>query len=95
MSPDEILGLRQSKAVPVLTEIKEWMLLEISKVLPRSPIGQAIAYSLERWDKLSIYTSDSKLKINNNPVEREHAQRCQPGAGEACPEQHDGGTTGR
>jgi transposase len=70
MQPDEILALRQAEAVPVLEAIKAWLLTEVAKVLPKSPIGQAIAYSLERWGKLSIYTTDARLQIDNNPVER-------------------------
>lgn len=70
MAPEQLLALRKSEAVPLLTAIKAWMLAELPKVLPKSPIGQAIAYSLPRWDKLSIYTSDAKLHIDNNPVER-------------------------
>lgn len=70
MVPDQILALRQKEAVPLLAAIKAWMLAELPKVLPKSPIGQAIAYSLPRWDKLSLYTSNAKLQIDNNPVER-------------------------
>ncbi len=70
MQPDEILVLRQWQAVAVLTALKAWLQAEVSHVLPKSPIGQAIAYSLQRWDKLSIYPSDAKLQIDNNPVER-------------------------
>ena len=71
LQPDQILKLRQSESVPVLKELKEWMLIEVNKVLPRSPIGQAIAYSLARWDKLCVYTTHPRLQIDNNPVERE------------------------
>jgi transposase len=70
LSSDKIVTLRQSESVPVLQELKEWMLGQLSQVLPKSPIGQAIAYSLQRWDKLSIYTTDPRLQIDNNPVER-------------------------
>ena len=38
-------------------------------VLPKSAIGKALAYSLERWHKLSLYTTDGKLNIDNNAVE--------------------------
>jgi transposase len=71
LDPDQILQLRQSESVPVLKELKEWMLAEAGNVLPRSPIGQAIAYCLSRWDKLCMYTTDPRLQIDNNPVERE------------------------
>ncbi len=45
------------------------MIEEYSKVLPKSLIGKAMAYCLRRWDKLSIYTTDGRLNIDNNPVE--------------------------
>ena len=39
------------------------------QVTPKSPIGKALAYSIERWEKLSLYTKDGRLNIDNNPVE--------------------------
>ena len=40
------------------------------EVLPKCAIGKALAYSIERWKQLMIYTTDGKLNIDNNPVER-------------------------
>ncbi|TAN15272.1 MAG: IS66 family transposase [Chitinophagaceae bacterium] len=62
--------IRQQKAVPILNELGKWMQDEYIKVPPKSAIGLALAYSLNRWDKLKIYTTDGKLCIDNNPVER-------------------------
>lgn len=62
-------ALRQEKSLPVLTELKHWMLENYKSVLPKSAIGQALHYSLERFDKLMIYASDGKLEIDNNLVE--------------------------
>jgi len=39
------------------------------QVLPKSPIGEAIAYSLNRWQRLSAYVNNGRLNIDNNPVE--------------------------
>ena len=64
-----ILKLRQQQAVPVLKAVKDWMVAEYPKVLPKSPIGQAMSYCLPRWEKLSIYTTDAGLQIDNNGVE--------------------------
>ena len=64
-----ILALRQEKSLPVLKELKEWMVAEYPKVLPSSAIGNAIAYNLKRWEKLCVYTTDGRLCIDNNPVE--------------------------
>jgi transposase len=71
LKPDQILELRQSASVPVLKELKEWMLTQAGNVSSKSPIGKAIAYSLTRWDKLSVYITNARLQIDNNPVERE------------------------
>lgn len=60
--------LRQKEAVPVLKELEQWM-KEQYAALPESVIGKAIAYSLRRWDKLCLYTTDGKLQIDNNLVE--------------------------
>ena len=69
LSADAILALRQEKSVPVLKGLKEWMIAEYPKVLPSSVIGNAIAYSLKRWEKLCVYATDGRLCIDNNPVE--------------------------
>lgn len=37
--------------------------------IPKSSIGKALGYSIERWEKLSLYTEDGMLNIDNNPVE--------------------------
>lgn len=69
LTGDAVLQLRQQKAVPILETLQKWMIEEYPKVLPRSPIGAAMAYCLPRWKKLSIYTTDAVLNIDNNPVE--------------------------
>lgn len=69
LSTEEFYALRQEQAVPVLKNLKAWMLDTYPQVLPESTIGKAIFYSLKRWDKLSIYTADARLQIDNNLVE--------------------------
>ena len=69
LSAAAILQLKQQEAVPLLQTLKEWMIAQYPKVLPKSSIGQAIGYCLPRWEKLSIYTTDALLQIDNNPVE--------------------------
>lgn len=63
------LALRQKESLPVLHQLHDWLKENIIQVLPKSSIGEAIAYSLSRWDKLSIYASHGQLEIDNNPVE--------------------------
>ena len=42
---------------------------EYIKALPKSSIGKALGYSIERWEKLSLYAENGMLNIDNNPVE--------------------------
>lgn len=65
----DVLQVRQKEAVPILSKFKEWLTEEYVKILPKSVIGQAIAYCIKRWDKLIKYTTDGRLKIDNKPVE--------------------------
>ncbi len=69
LDAQQLLLLRQNEALPVLQSLGKWMKDEYVKVLPKSPIGKALGYSIERWDELMIYTGDSKFNIDNNPVE--------------------------
>lgn len=69
LSAEATVQLRQQQAVPVLHTWKQWMVEQYAKVLPKSPIGQAIGYALLRWEKLGVYTTNSLLHIDNNPVE--------------------------
>jgi transposase len=63
------LQYRAEYAIPILKELGAWMKEKYMQVLPRSAIGKALAYSLKRWDKLSLYATTSECNIDNNPVE--------------------------
>ena len=65
-----MLNLRQQEALPILEALGKWMRQDYVEVLSKSAIGKALAYSIERWKQLMIYTTDGKLNIDNNPVER-------------------------
>ena len=67
---DAVVQLRQQEAVPILQTLKTWMEKEYPAiVVKKSPIAQAMAYFLPRWEKLCIYTADPRLNIDNNLVE--------------------------
>jgi transposase len=69
LSDEQRLALRKHEAVPVLESLGEWMKVQYMEVLPKSTIGKALGYSIERWKELMIYASDGKLNIDNNGVE--------------------------
>lgn len=61
--------LRLDKALPVIDEMAEWIVGQYVKVLPKSSIGQAFAYCINRWIPLSNYILDGHLEIDNNLTE--------------------------
>jgi len=69
LQADQIRALRQSKSKLVLQELEQWLKSEITVVLPKSVIGTAIAYALKLWPRLTRYTEDGRLNIDNNLTE--------------------------
>jgi transposase len=70
LTGEAVIGMRQQEAIPILNTLKAWMQEQYPKiVLKKSPIAQAMAYCLPRWEKLCIYTTDARLQIDNNCVE--------------------------
>jgi hypothetical protein len=43
--------------------------MKLRQILPKSPIGKAFRYTMDRWDQLSAYLYDGILEIDNNLVE--------------------------
>jgi transposase len=62
--------LRQTRSVPVLARIKEWLDAQGDIVLPRSPMATAIAYAQNQWQALNAYVTQGFLAIDNNASER-------------------------
>jgi transposase len=67
--PDEIKTRRQEQSLPIPGSLGKWMKEQYIRALPKSDIGEALAYAIKRWDTLSRYTENGMLNIDNNPVE--------------------------
>jgi len=61
---------RKNKSKPIIEKFKEWLDTNISKVLPKSLLGEAMSYTLRQWPKLLIYLQDGRLEFSNNRTER-------------------------
>ena len=69
-SPEKRLAARQRYAVPVLTDMRNWMIASLSQIENKSALAEAFRYSLNRWEALCRYTQDGRLEIDNNSAER-------------------------
>jgi len=70
LGSDARRALRQAKSKPILEDIHAYLEREQPQVLPKSPEGQAIAYTLSNWKALTRYCEDGDLEIDNNGAER-------------------------
>ncbi|RVU40403.1 IS66 family transposase, partial [Lujinxingia sediminis] len=60
--------LRETESKSILKELQTWAVNQ--RVLPKSAIGKAITYMMERWERLELYIEHPELWIDNNPTER-------------------------
>ena len=70
LSTEERRIMRQERSRPVLDKLRAWLLERHTSVLPRGPLGKAIAYTLSNWQALIRYVDDGDLDIDNNAAER-------------------------
>ena len=70
LKPSGVRKLRQRQAAPIVAALGDYLRQEADKVLPKSPIAQAIGYALNHWGALNVYLSDGRLNIDNNASER-------------------------
>ena len=61
--------LRQDEALPLLKSLHDALLKTRVTVAQGGATAKAIDYSLRRWTALSLYATDGRLPIDNNPVE--------------------------
>jgi transposase len=62
--------IRLERAKPVLEELHAYLTAMYPRIPPKSPLGQAVSYTLNQWPKLINYLKDGRLENNNNRTER-------------------------
>jgi transposase len=69
-TPEDRLRLRQLESRPILDKLHDYLLEIEAEVLPKSPEGRAVRYTLKNWTALTRYCDDGDLEIDNNATER-------------------------
>ena len=60
---------RQQQALPILEKLRANLEKKQPTVTPKSQLGKAIHYTLERWQGLTQYLTNGNLPIDNNGAE--------------------------
>lgn len=61
--------IRQQQSLPQLQKIRNWLDNTLHNTLPKGLLGKALSYLDKNWAKLTVYTEDGRLCIDNNPAE--------------------------
>jgi transposase len=69
-TPEKRHAERLKQSRPVLDAFSAWLDVQKDQVLPKSPLGKAIGYCLNRWPKLVTFLEDGHLELDNNRAER-------------------------
>jgi transposase len=64
-----LMAARSEQSRPLLESFEVWLDGEAKKVLPKSPVGEAIAYTRSNWTALTRYLESPYLSIDNNATE--------------------------
>jgi transposase len=70
LTAGERLELRRLESRPILDKLHDYLLEIEAEVLPKSPEGRAVRYTLKNWAALTRFCEDGDLEIDNNAVER-------------------------
>jgi transposase len=70
LTPEQRLELRRRVSLPLMDKLHHYLLKLKQEVLPKSPAGAAVRYSLNQWRALTRYLEDGELEIDNGATER-------------------------
>lgn len=61
--------IRQKESLEILEQFRAWLDNTLHKVLPKGALGKALSYLDKNWNKLTVYTEDGCLLMDNNIAE--------------------------
>jgi len=70
LNSQDRLRSRQLHSQGILDKLHEYLLEIEVEVLPKSPEGRAVRYTLKNWIALTRFVKDGDLEIDNNRTER-------------------------
>jgi transposase len=67
-SAEERLGVRQERSRRIAERFKRWIDQEILWVLPESPMGQAMRYTISNWEALTRFLDSGSSLLITMPL---------------------------
>lgn len=72
MSPEDRLRFHQAESGPIMEKLRAWCTRQFDERLvePNSALGDAIAYMLNHWEKLTLFLREPGAPLDNNIAEQ-------------------------
>lgn len=61
---------RLERSRQVIDDFRDWLQYQSRRAAPKTPLGKAVHYCRNQWDKLTAFLLDGRLEIDNNRSER-------------------------
>ena len=69
-SAQQRLEARQLKSRPLMDALKTRLTEVVGQFFSQSPLAEAINYTLNHWDGLTLFLTDGRVEVDSNTVER-------------------------
>jgi transposase len=69
MSAEERLSLRDTQSRALIEKLEVWLTKSLNQVPPKTAIGKALIYLNRQWPKLTVFLTDGRIPLDNNPAE--------------------------
>ncbi|WP_417521772.1 IS66 family transposase [Marinobacter sp.] len=69
MSAEERLALRDTQSRALIEKLEVWLTKSLNQVPPKTAIGKALIYLNRQWPKLTVFPTDGRIPLDNNPAE--------------------------
>jgi len=72
LTPKKRLKYHREKSLPIMENLKAWCIANLNAQVaePNSPLGTAMKYFLNHYEKLTKFTEIEGMPLSNSPVER-------------------------
>jgi transposase len=71
LAPEQRLRRRQAAAVPLLEALYTFLQDQKARLVPKHPLALAMAYTLNQWSELTLFTTDPAVPLHNNRAEQQ------------------------
>jgi transposase len=66
----ERVTVRQAETKPILEAFRTWLMQRLAEESAKSKFADAIRYTLNHWEGLTVFLADGRVEVDSNVVER-------------------------